>query len=147
MKNNQAQRSWKRKSYLVVIHLLLGSIAAIAFASIFGFLVKLLWAESITPIFNLPPISYWQGICLVLMARLLFGALGSKHGHGSHGSKKSSQDDVSNDRKSAEDELSGLWLDGAMAKQYKTFWKNEGQEAFIAYLDKTSNQNNDQGEK
>ena len=43
-------------------------------AFLFGWIVQLLWNATITPIFNVNPITYWQGIMLLILCKILFSS-------------------------------------------------------------------------
>jgi len=54
-----------------------GFFMMIIFALIFGFLLKFLWNATMTDLFALPAIGYWQAIGLFILAKFFFG-----FGHG-----------------------------------------------------------------
>jgi len=62
---------------------ILGILALTAFALVFGYIVMFLWNYTITPIFSLKAISYWQAVALVVLAKILFGKgpVGKHHKH------------------------------------------------------------------
>lgn len=49
---------------------------AVLFALVFGLLVKWLWAATLTPLFNIPELTYWQAVGIIVLARLVFGGFG-----------------------------------------------------------------------
>jgi hypothetical protein len=51
---------------------------------VFGLVVMLLWNWLIPTLFSGPEITYWQGIGLLLLSRILLGGF-SKHRHCGHG--------------------------------------------------------------
>ncbi len=57
-----------------------GVAIAALFAFLFGKLVQLLWNATISDIFEIKEISYWQAVGLLLLARILVGGMG----HGAH---------------------------------------------------------------
>lgn len=63
-------------------------IAGIGFVALFGFIVKWLWNGLVTDIFSLREITYWEGVGLLLLAKIFFGFGGSGS---SSSSKKSSE--------------------------------------------------------
>lgn len=65
---------------------LAGLAMASVFALAFGFLVKWLWGMTLSPMFNLPEPTYWQAVGIIILARLLFGGLGPRHGDPSRSS-------------------------------------------------------------
>jgi hypothetical protein len=57
--------------------------AAVLLVYLFGELVKFLWNALLPPLFGLHAITFWQGLGLLLLSRILFGGWG--HGHGRRG--------------------------------------------------------------
>ena len=55
---------------LIPLFILLG----IGAAFLFGWVVQLLWNATITPIFSLTPITYWQGIMILILFKILFNS-------------------------------------------------------------------------
>lgn len=64
------------KVFRIVGWVICGLCLACFFALVFGFLVKWLWGMTLTPLFNLPELSYWQAVGLIILSRLLFGGFG-----------------------------------------------------------------------
>lgn len=63
------------------IPMILGGVVLMAgLAFIFGLIVMLLWNWLMPEIFGFPPITYWQGWGLVILAHILFKS-GSHHDH------------------------------------------------------------------
>ena len=60
---------------------LAGIFIMLAACAVFGAVVMLLWNMLLTQIFALPVVNYWQALGLLILARILFGGLGSL-GHG-----------------------------------------------------------------
>jgi hypothetical protein len=50
---------------------------------VFGFIVKSLWNALIPPIFGWHSITFWQGLGLLLLSKILFGGF-HRHGGGNH---------------------------------------------------------------
>ncbi|WP_461256152.1 hypothetical protein [Treponema sp. R80B11-R83G3] len=61
-----------------------GIIAIPVMAALFGAIVMLLWNALLPTLFNFPQISYLQAAGLLILARLLFGGIGTR-GHGGRG--------------------------------------------------------------
>ena len=55
---------------LIPLFILLG----IGAAFLFGWVIQLLWNATVTPIFNSNPITYWQGVMLLLLFKILFSS-------------------------------------------------------------------------
>jgi hypothetical protein len=45
----------------------------------FGFVIMALWNFTMPAIFNLPQITFWQSLAILLLSRILFGGGGTKH--------------------------------------------------------------------
>jgi hypothetical protein len=109
-----------------------GIIAAAIFALVFGYVVMLLWNWLMPLLFGLTVITYWQAFGIVILAKLIFGAIGRggrSHGNG-HWKKwgPSGDWDMKNGREK--------W------KYYRDFWKGEGKEAFENYMKKRESEEN-----
>jgi len=59
-----------RNKRLIPLFVLLG----IGVAFLAGWIIQLLWNATITPIFDLIPITYWQGIMLLILCKILFSS-------------------------------------------------------------------------
>lgn len=109
---------------VIVIHVLAGMMMALVFGLIFGYFVMLLWNGLLPDIFGLKEITYWQGVGLVIMFRLLFGSHG--YHRQEHGSKKYHA------RKAG-------YLQGSNSDKndyYNSWWEKEGESAFRQYVEK-----------
>ncbi len=110
---------------------LAGVIFAAVFALVFGWLVMILWNWIMPPIFHLGEIGYWQGFGILLLAKIIFGALGSRGpGHGpSRGWGGNPFRKESWHR--------GDWREDREWWRYAhDFWKEEGKEAFERFMDR-----------
>ncbi len=105
--------------------ILLGAIAIVGIAILFGYIIMSLWNWLMPDIFGLTTITYWQAVGLFILAKIIFGGFG-----GSNDSSKC--DSKSSNNKSKKKDFS-KW------KQYDTFWKEEGEAAYQKYVDKQNN--------
>jgi hypothetical protein len=105
----------------------LGLAFAVAFALIFGLVVKLLWNWLMPALFGLSEISYWQAFGIVILAKILFSGFGHRVGnrHEPFRSKFSKHWPFSMER-----------IEGKDWKYYSDFWRDEGKAAFEAYVRK-----------
>jgi len=62
----------------IAIWILLGVYAAIGLALFLGYVVMLLWNWLMPLIFRLITISYWQAVCIIILAKILFGGFGHR---------------------------------------------------------------------
>lgn len=108
---------------------ILGIFGATAFAFLFGYFIMLLWNWLMPELFGLATVNYWKAVGIVLLARLIFGSFGHKHGdhkHHRHDSKCPPFWDKKEPFKHRSD--FSKW------KHYDKFWKERGQAAFEQYL-------------
>ena len=118
----------------IILYAILGSAAAIGFGLLFGMVVVWLWNWLMPMIFGLPEITFWQGVGLFILAKILFGGIGS-HG-GDDSSPKSSKKrhkhggpDWRGDWKAEWNKESHKW------EHYDEWWESEGREAFAKYTE------------
>ena len=64
----------------------IGIAAILLFAFIGGTVVQLLWNWLLPPLFGFPLLTFWQGLGMLALCRILFGGFG---GHRSNHSKRS----------------------------------------------------------
>ena len=102
---------------------LLGVIAAAAFALAFGYFVMLLWNWLMPPIFGLKVITYWQAFGIVVLAKLIFGAVSGRGGHGEGWRKRRPS-------RQAHD-----WGGPERWRYWREFWEQEGRQAFERYTE------------
>lgn len=145
--NHRDNRSGRFSGNLkhIVFWVIIGLVLATLFALVFGILVKLLWGVTLSPIFGIPEITYWQAVGIVILSRLVFGGFGHRGGpknglhnsgdkHGSFGSKLrhhfhgKGEDDDDNDTE--------FRVPETHRKHYHEFWEKEGKQAFNEYLSK-----------
>jgi hypothetical protein len=72
------------RMYRVVVHVVFGFAVAVLIALAFGYFVMLLWNGVLPHVTAAQPISYWQAVGLLVLARILVGGLkghGGCHGH------------------------------------------------------------------
>jgi hypothetical protein len=89
------------------VHLGFGVLLAVSLALVFGYVVMLLWNTVLPAITLFRAITYWQSVCLLVLARILVGGLG----HGSHKRAKSHRH-------------------GEAWRKYDEWWKEVGQQSF-----------------
>jgi hypothetical protein len=104
-----------------------GVIFAGAFALIFGWLVMILWNWIMPPIFHLGEIGYWQGFGILLLAKIIFGAVGGRTPGVRHGRPPWRGAPWARDHWHEDNE----WW-----RYAHDFWKEEGKEAFYRFVDR-----------
>jgi hypothetical protein len=73
-------KSHKKYHKWIPLFIILG----IGLAFLAGWVIQLLWNATITEIFVSKPISYWQGVMILILFKILFGAKVSSHHHPKH---------------------------------------------------------------
>jgi hypothetical protein len=109
----------------IIGFVLLGVVGAAVFALAFGWFVMLLWNWLMPSIFHLAEIGFWQAFGIIILAKLIFGAIGpGRHGPGGgHGPWRRHGPWDAKDEKNR-------W------RYYRDFWEKEGKEAFDRYVEK-----------
>ncbi len=100
------------RAYLVVIHLAALFVLACGLALLVGYVVMRLWNAVLPAILPAHPITYWQSVGLLVLARILFGGF-------SHGRHKSLED----------------YRHGEAWRKYDEWWKESGEQAFSEFSD------------
>ena len=115
------------KGLRIVGLVLLGVIGAALFALAFGWFVQLLWNWLMPAIFGLGAITYWQAFGIVILAKLIFGALGGRAHNG--GWPRWAR------RKHGDSEWGPDWgLD--RWRHWRDFWHEEGRDAFKRFVER-----------
>ncbi|MCD6447228.1 MAG: hypothetical protein J7L40_03580 [Candidatus Marinimicrobia bacterium] len=96
-----------------------GTILGIGVAILVGFIIMWLWNGLMPKLFNLPMITYWQGLGMGLLGRLLFGGIGGGNSKDSSSKRKGKQ------RMShCEDAYETDW------EKYDKWWEKEGKKSY-----------------
>ncbi len=98
-------------------------------AVLFGFIIMWLWNWLMPELFNLPTVSYWQGVGLFILFKILLGGCN----FGSDNKKSSKKN------KHRCDDSKGKF---SKWEHYDDFWKEEGNKAYENYLERQSQPNN-----
>jgi hypothetical protein len=100
---------------------LLGIIGAGALAVLCGYIVMWLWNWLMPGLFGVTAITFWQGVGIVILAKIIFGSFG--HGHRGHYHRHHRCGNHSKQK----------WFE--KWELYDEFWKEEGEKAFTAYVE------------
>jgi hypothetical protein len=103
---------------------IVGVLAAAVFALAFGWFVMLLWNWLMPAIFGLGIITYWQAFGIVVLAKLIFGAVGGGRGHSRHW------------QPSRHDWHSGRPYGPERWRYWHEFWEQEGRQAFDRFVER-----------
>lgn len=122
----------------------------IGVAILLGYVLMWLWNTLMPSIFNLPEITYWQGVGLFILSKIIFGGFS---GNSSSSNEKCSEKgeiyreieaEVRKDiekqyyKDHPEDAIESTQIDNNREKEavYEAWWHKEGEEMFNAYLSK-----------
>jgi hypothetical protein len=100
---------------------LLGLIGAGVLAILFGYIVMWLWNWLLPGLFGFKAITFWQGVGIVILARIIFGSFNHKPGGHYHRPRRC--------RNHSKQKWFEKW------ELYDDFWKEEGEKAFNAYVE------------
>ena len=109
-------------------------VITIALAFLFGAIVMWLWNRLLPVLFSFKLIGYWQGVGLVVLARLLFGSIG----FGRHRRADFSPRAFSHHQHRLHH--AGHW------NSYNAWWQSEGRQAFEAYVARAREPETQQGQ-
>jgi hypothetical protein len=116
-----------------------GTVVAVVLGFLFGWVIEHLWNALMPSLFGLKVITYWQGVGLFILAKLLFGctpAGGARH--------RKRRDGRFGPWRNDDDSCGGDWkVRGGHRdwRYYDRYWKEEGRAAFEAYLDRMEKKN------
>jgi hypothetical protein len=96
-----------------------GIILGVGVAILVGFIIMWLWNGLMPKLFGLTEITYWQGIGLALLGRLLFGGVGSGNSK-DNSSKRKGKQRISH----CEDAYETDW------EKYDKWWSKEGKRSY-----------------
>lgn len=119
------------------VKILFFAIFAMGLFFLAGYVLMLLWNWLMPYLFGVPTVTYWQAFGILILAKMLFG-FGGGNGPGKH-SKKHKRS-VRNKKDCS------LRRDFSEWKHYDEFWKQEGESAFKAYVNR-KNQESNEGER
>lgn len=129
----------KAKKVLGIIGMVVGGIALMLLLS---FAVMWIWNALMPKLFGLTVITYWQGVGLAVLGRLLLGGFGGGHS-GDKGHKCGPvRDEIRNEirkefrkeyRKEMDEHKCGDWGEAWSDDVYEDWWEKEGRAGFEAY--------------
>ena len=67
-----------RRKWIIMVPIGIAAIAVFTFIG--GQSVKLLWNWLLPPLFGFPEVTFWQGLGLLALCRILFGGIGGPRG-------------------------------------------------------------------
>jgi hypothetical protein len=115
----------ERRVQKIALWTVAGLTGAIVFGLLFGLLIQFLWNATLTEMFDLPALSFWQAVGLFILAKLFFG-----FGAGSGGSpRKRKKSRVERQSRSNSEDVATLADD----ETFKKFWQDEGKASYEAF--------------
>ena len=126
MSERKAMIRKKIKKTFGIIGMVIGGIA-LALLCTFG--IMWLWNWLMPMLFGLTTITYWQGLGLAVLGRLLMGGFGGGGGGGRH---KDCDDECHPVRAEFKKEFKKEF-DKEFDKTYDEWWENQGKESYEAY--------------
>jgi len=132
-----------RTAQRVVFWIVVGLAGMAAFGLVFGIIIQWLWNATLTEMFGLPAISFWQAVGIFILAKLLFG-FGGSSGPSSTSQRKMKKKTQQAKRLAAEardtaeaaEENSEL-PDLPEGEAFRRFWREEGRAAYEAYRERS----------
>lgn len=128
------------KTVIKVFKVIAMVILAIIVFLLANYLLMRLWNWLMPDLFGVGTVTYWQALGIFIIAKLLFG-----FGGGGGGKSKSSSSHKTKIKSS--NKCTPWRRDFDEWKHYDQFWKEEGEEAFKAYVEKIKNENHDTSEE
>ncbi len=111
--------------------ILLGIIAVVGLAILFGYIIMWLWNWLMPDLFGLSTINYWQAVGIFILSKILLG------GCGGGGGKESSKGSKSGCKKGDKSDFS-KW------KYYDKFWTEKGDQAYKEYVENLHKEDEDE---
>ena len=109
------------------------AIAVVGLAILFGYLIMWLWNALMPEIFGLPTVTYWQGVGLFVLAKIIFGFGGGDCGGNKKSGRRSSKRKKHKFKSYYEKKCNGNFSEW---EHYDEFWEEEGSEAYRDYLER-----------
>jgi hypothetical protein len=124
------KENWNRvpRWLRIVIYSILGALGMAALGVLFGLIIMWLWNWLMPGLFGLKAITYWQGIGIFILAKILFGAIGS----GGSAKKAKDKKERLHGPRSCEERKA----EPESVEYYDEWWESEGKKAFEEYAGK-----------
>ncbi len=144
---DETKEKWKQrwegapKGRKIAMGIIAGVFFAVLFAFVFAVVIQALWNWLMPEIFHLTTITYWQAFGIALLARLLFGRIGSSSGSKAEDKKKKAKgtvEDAVKDgvKEAVKEEIKKECGDPKNWKYYDEWWEKEGKDSFDSYAEK-----------
>ena len=110
----------------IVGMIIFGGIFIVGLAILLGFIIMWLWNWLMPMIFGLTTLTFWESVGIFILLKILLG------GCGGFGGKDKKHSKTSSCKHNPKGEFS-KW------KHYDDFWKEEGNKAYEAYVERITN--------
>ena len=111
------------KVYRIPLTIVGMSILGTIFFIVFGYAVMWLWNHVLATVFDVPSVTFWQALGLFVLAKIFFGFGAGQQGGGARQDRHTKRRDRATDEPpAATDDL------------FKQYWRDEGKQAYEAYL-------------
>ena len=115
----------------IPLYVVFGTIAAVGFGLLFGIVIRALWNWLMPMIFGLPLITFWQGVGLFILAKILLGGWGSgSYSESGKSARKSRREGYCGKAEYGSEHGFRNW------RFYDEWWESEGKASFDAYADR-----------
>lgn len=125
MENYFKHKMRSKNLFAIVGMVLLIIIGITALITLCGFVTMKLWNWLVPELFGLASITFWQAIGLLILFKILFGGIGSSSSKKDKKHKNYCKDDKPK-------------KDFSKWQLYDKYWKEEGEVAFNAYVDRSN---------
>ena len=134
------KKNWKMvpKWLRIVVYSVLGALGVAAIGILFGFVIMWLWNWLMPDLFGLKTITYWQGVALFALAKILFGAVDGNKGDSQRARDKRAHRFGPHKGDECKAEPDGV-------KDYDEWWEKEGKGAFDNFINNRSPSENTDG--
>lgn len=134
-----------RTAQKVVFWVVVGLAGMTVFGVLFGLIIQFLWNATLTPMFGVPEIGFWQAVGVFILAKILFG-FGAGSSPGSNKQRQMRRKVKKAKARAAEvkEAASGHPADEPAAdeptvdEEFRQFWQQEGRDAYQAYQSRKS---------
>lgn len=126
-----------RTAQKVVFWVVVGLAGMTVFGILFGIIIQLLWNATLTSLFDLPEIGFWQAVGVFILAKILFGFGGGSSPRNSKQRKLRKKIEKGNEIASEMKEAHQA-SEPTVDEEFRQFWQEEGRDAYQVYQTRKS---------
>ena len=133
---NEVPKPFQISAYVILVVL-----AAFGFGLLFGWIIVWLWNWLMPMIFGLPTITFWQGVGIFVLAKILFGGVSAHNDRSDDKKSKKKKREWSFEFDSDKKEANFEWSSDKMKhkserwEHYDEWWKAEGKASFERFAE------------